>query len=167
MLRRFISSTQNDACSAAEIGCISSIVYRMSLFPCKESAEILLILRITRSDIETRSTAGSQFPQFRSRVVLGKRGWISYYRKLLTLNYQWQEFGGKEVRRLDEFETLSLRHICTKVMCKKIRVYQLLKGKKLLTGYNLLLEGLQDKLYSIVRWAQRKIAKYVGQKLWL
>ena len=66
MLRRFISSTQKGPCSAAEIGCMSSIFYRISLFLRAVSALTFPILLFTqeknRSEIESGSKAGSQFP---------------------------------------------------------------------------------------------------------
>ena len=66
MLRRFISSTQKGLCSAAEIGCMSSIFYRISLFLRAVSALTFPILLFTqeknRSEIESGSKAGSQFP---------------------------------------------------------------------------------------------------------
>ena len=66
MLRRFISSTQKGSCSAAEIGCMSSIFYRISLFLRAVSALTFPILLFTqeknRSEFESGSKAGSQFP---------------------------------------------------------------------------------------------------------
>ena len=66
MLRRFISSTQKGLCSAAEIGCMSSIFYRISLFLRAVSALTFPILLFTqeknRSEFESGSKAGSQFP---------------------------------------------------------------------------------------------------------
>ena len=66
MLRRFISSTQKGLCSAAEIGCMSSIIYRISLFLRAVSSLTFPILLFTqeknRSEFESGSKAGSQFP---------------------------------------------------------------------------------------------------------
>ena len=66
MWRRFISSTQKGLCSAAEIGCMSSIFYRISLFLRAVSALTFPILLFTqeknRSEFESGSKAGSQFP---------------------------------------------------------------------------------------------------------
>ena len=66
MLRRFISSTQKGSCSAAEIGYMSSIFYRISLFLMAVSALTFPVLLFTqeknRSEIESGSKAGSQFP---------------------------------------------------------------------------------------------------------